>query len=425
MTAAPIRPRKLVGRVLVAAVAATLLLPATAASADAAKLGVVEIKAHRGGALQFHLPEESLALLTRAAESGLAWVESDVVFTSDGVGVLQHSDAIGGGASGSASCTQEGRAIHTMTWAELSLVTCSFEGATEPIARLDDVVTMLASHPGTKVDLEVKTYPGQSVAEKNEWMKQTLIATAPLHQRMTISSFAWRDVAATAKTYAPGTYFLALEYANLMKLAKNNVYANIDRAVALGASGFGFNVTSSDEASLAYLRARGLDPQVYDLVTDQQFRFALGIGQNLLLADDPDHVAGLVSSLLGQRPTPTYRTTRLASRTVLTSSIAKGARAYPRVMGSSGLVPSSAQNQFGGVRLVLKVVAKASSGKVEIAPRGSRVGKDGVRVSVRKGTHSYVVYVSGGDAGKVRVLTTSKKKVKITLSVTGYRTARY
>ncbi len=415
-------------RLLIAVVALALVAGVSAATpASAAKLQSVQVKAHRGGPVAFGAPEESLELLTRAAKAGVAWVESDVVYTSDGVAVLQHGDAIGGGGTGSSDCGADaGRKIHTMTWAEVSAVRCTYAGVTEPLARLDDVVAMLAGYPKVKVDLEVKTYSGQSVAEENEWMRRTLLATAPLHSRMSISSFAWRDVAETVRQYGPKTYFLALEYANLMKLGANNVYATIDQAKKLGVDGFGYNVNSSDQGEIAYQLARGIGVHLYDLTTDQEYRFALGNGQQVVGADDPTHVASLVKALKGKRPSPKYHTTLLKkSAKVLGGKLAKGTRVYPQVMGASGLVPASAQNQFAGVRLKVTVVAKKSSGKVEVAPRGSRVGKDGKRISVRKGTHSYTLYVSPGDAGKVRVMTTSKSAVTVTLTVTGYRKATY
>lgn len=402
-----------------------------AAPAGATKLQTVEVKAHRGGPVAFGLPEESLALLTKAAASGVAWVESDVVYTSDGVAVLQHGDAIGGGGTGSSDCGADaGRKIHTMTWAEVSAVRCAYAGVAEPIAKLDDVVAMLAGYPKVKVDLEVKTYSGQSLAEENEWMQRTLVATESLHPRMSISSFAWRDVAKTItdfrSAHSPKLYFLALEYANLMKLGSNNVYATIDQAKKLGVDGLGYNVNSSDQGEIAYQLARGIGVHLYDLSSDQEFRFALGNGQVTVGADDPTHVAALIKALKGKRPTPKYHTTMLKKyKKVLTSTVVKGKRLYPQVMGVTGLVPASAQNQFAGVRLKLTVVAKKSSGKIEVAPRGSRVGKDGTRVSVRKGTHSYTLYVSPGDVGKVRVMTTSKSSVKVTLTVTGYRKATY
>jgi len=417
-------------RVLCVAAAMGLLvaLP-SAAPADAAKLQGIEVKAHRGGPVGFGLPEESLALLTKAAASGVAWVESDVVYTSDKVGVLQHGDEIGGGGTGSSDCgADKGRKIHTMTWEQVSAVRCIYQGSTEPIAKLDDVVSMLAAYPKVKVDLEVKTYSGQSVEEENDWMQRTLVATASLHPRMSISSFAWREVATTIRQYGPKAYFLALEYADKMKLATNDVYAMLKQAKKLGVDGLGYKVNSADEAELAYQRALGIELHLYDLKSDQEFRYAIGNGQHVLGADDPAHVAGLVAKLKGKRPAPTYRRTLLAKSVKVLGSgtrLAKGTRLYPQVMGSTGLVPTSAQNQFAGVRLKLTVVAKKSSGKIEIAPRGSRVGKDGKRISVRKGTHSYTLYVSPGDAGKVRVMTTSRSAVKVTLTVTGYRRATY
>jgi glycerophosphoryl diester phosphodiesterase len=418
-----------VSATLVVAVAtglAVMGLPAPSPAA-AAGLRTVEVKAHRGGPLAFKLPEESLALLTRAAASGVAWVESDVVYTADGVAVLQHGDAIGGGDSGRSTCGADtGRAIHTMTWAEVAPVRCSYAGVSKPIARLDEVVAMLARYPGVKVELEVKTYPGQSPESMNDWMKRTLLATASLHPRMAIDSFVWRSVAATVAEHGPDVYFLALESARKMWLATNDVYATLDQARKLGVDGIGYTVNLSDESVLAYQRALGLGVHLHNLVTDEQFRFALGNGQQVLGTDDPSHVTRLVTSLKGKRPTARYRTTLLKkSKKVLSGRLAGGAAVYRRVMEGKGLVPAKKQNQLAGIRLKLTVVAKKSSGAVEVAPHGSRVGRDGRRIQLRKGTHRYVLYVSPGNAGKVRVLSTSASSVKLTLTVTGYRKTAY
>ncbi|MBA3020020.1 glycerophosphodiester phosphodiesterase family protein [Propionicimonas sp.] len=401
------------------------------AQSQAAALPSLEVKAHRGGWLAYDAPEESLKALTAAAEDGVDWVEFDVVFTKDGVAVLQHGDVVGGGSSGSAICTpRAGEKIHELTWAQVADVHCTDKasGDVQPIARLAEVLTMLASHPGAKVDLEVKTYSGQSLQQKKQWMAWTLGQTRAIHSRMSISSFAWRELAGVIRTWAPKAYFLALEYAHLVSLGKNAAYANIRQAKKVGADGFAYNVNSSEVGHLKFVRAMGLGVHLYDFDTggpkySEQVKFAIANGQRVLGADNPQHLRTFIAGLGGQLPTPRLVVTGLKTKTVLSTTLKSSKRRYPQIMGSKSTVPSSAQNQLDSVRLRVKITASRSGGLVELAPRNSRVGVDGVRLKVRKGTHSYVVYVSAGDHGDLRVRTT--RTVKLSIAVTGYRTARF
>lgn len=418
--------------VLVAIPLTAALLPWTP-PAQAAPLSAVQIKAHRGGWLAYGAPEESLKAETAAAEDGVDWIEFDVVFTSDKVPVLQHADAIGGGPSGSASCTHAGEAIHLMTWEQLSQVRCTdpTSGDVQPIARLDQVMTMLTTNPlaaNTKVDIEVKSYSGQSLTQKKEWMKATLQATKAIHPRMSISTFSWRQLAGTIRTYSPKAYFLALEYAKYLSFAKNPVFSNVLRAKKAGADGFAYNVNVSAVGQLKFLRTNKVGIHLYDFDTygpnyAQQVRFAIANGQRVVGADNPNQLRTLVASLGGQVPVGQLVVTDLAPATVLNKTLTASKRGYPQVFGSARTVPSAAQNQFDSVRLDVVVKAKASGGTLELAPRGSRVGKDGVRLKLRKGTHRYQVFVSPGDYGDLRVKTTRKAKVKVI--VTGYRTQQY
>ncbi|MCE1174560.1 MAG: hypothetical protein LWW77_08145 [Propionibacteriales bacterium] len=408
------------------------LLPAIP-TADAAPLPTLEVKAHRGGWLAYAAPEESLKAETAAAEDGVDWIEFDVVFTADGVPVLQHGDAIGGGSTGSATCTHAGEAIHLMTWAQVAEVQCTdrASGDTQPIARLDQVMNMLTTNPlaaRTKVDLEVKTYSGQSLTQKKAWMKAALIATKPIHSRMSISTFYWRQLASTIRSYGPKAYFLALEYAKYLTFAKNPVFSNVVAAKKAGADGFAYNVSVSAVGQLKFLTANKMGIHLYDFDTygpnyAPQVRFAIANGQRVIGADNPHQLRALVASLGGQRPVGQLVVTDLARASVLNKTLTASKRAYPQVFGSTRTVPASAQNQFDSVRLDVVVTAKASGGTLEVAPRGSRVGKDGVRLKLRKGTHTYQLFVSPGDYGDLRVKTTRKAKVKVI--VTGYRTQQY
>lgn len=419
--------RRLLGSLLTLPLLVGALISAPPSAA--APLPSLQVKAHRGGWLAYGVPEESLAALTAAVNDGVPWIEFDVVYTADGVAVLQHDDAIGGGLTGSATCTRAGERIHLMTWAEVGNVQCtdSTSGAVAPVATLRQVLSMLATNPRaakTKVDLEVKTYPGQPLAEKKAWMTATLKATTAIHARMTISTFFWRELAATVTRYAPTAHFLALEYAKYVTIAKNPIYTNARLAKKVGADGFAYNVNSSDVGQLHFLRALGLDVHLYDFDTNgpnyaQQVRFAIANGQRVIGADDPRQARALIASLAGTLPVGHWVSTPLAPTTVMKRKLTKSKRAYPQVFGSVGAVPASTQRQFGAVQVKVTIAAKATGGSVEVAPRGSRVGKDGVRLKIRKGTRASTVWVSPGDYGDVRVRAT--RKATVTLVVVGYR----
>lgn len=408
--------------ILALVVLMALVMPAGAPPSSAASLQGVEIKAHRGGSVAYGAPEESLKLLSRAAAAGVDWVEFDVVYTKQGTAVLQHSDAVGGGATGSATCTHAGAAIHLMTDAQVQQVRCGGE----PIATLAQVLQLLRGYPKTKIDLEVKAYTGQSLASKQDWMRRTLVTTAGFHSRMAISTFHWRQLAPLITRAAPKARFVALEYAKLIRLAKNKAYANARLAKKLGADGFGYAVTSADVGLVRFLRALGLGVELYgftDARFGEQVRFALYLGQRVLSDDNPPRLTALVKALRSKVPVARQITTSLKAKTVLRTKLTRSKRRYPQVFGSAGTVPTRVQNQLSGVRLKIRVTAKKSGGLVEVSPRNSRVGRDGVRFKIRKGTHTYRAYVSPGDLGDLRVRTT--RTVQILVAVTGYRTARF
>ncbi|MGU9950995.1 MAG: glycerophosphodiester phosphodiesterase family protein [Gammaproteobacteria bacterium WSBS_2016_MAG_OTU1] len=104
---------------------------------------------HRG--LAAHAPENTLAGIRRAAESGLRWVEIDVRLAADGVAVLSHDDSLRRCGGGSVRIRHENSA----RLAQIP-VSCGFaEYAQECVPSLTDVLA-LANELNIGVVVEIK-----------------------------------------------------------------------------------------------------------------------------------------------------------------------------------------------------------------------------------------------------------------------------
>jgi glycerophosphoryl diester phosphodiesterase len=106
--------------------------------------------AHRGGVVAANAPENSLAAIQLAALHGYDMVELDVRETKDGSLVLFHG--LGGGSL-LADCGVRA-AVEDLTAGELARI--RYRGSTEPIAGLDDALSLCASL-GLGVMLDLKS----------------------------------------------------------------------------------------------------------------------------------------------------------------------------------------------------------------------------------------------------------------------------
>lgn len=112
--------------------------PPPASSAPARCCAVV---AHRGGSLE--APENTWSAVEHVVELGLAWMETDLRVSADGVVVLSHDPDLGRVAGDS-------RAIGSLTWRELEGLD---SGDGRPPVRLDDV---LAAFPDLRLNVDLK-----------------------------------------------------------------------------------------------------------------------------------------------------------------------------------------------------------------------------------------------------------------------------
>ena len=114
---------------------------------------VPELVAHRGYALRF--PENTLSALRAALDAGARWLEVDVQISSDGVPFLFHDRNM-------QRMCGVGGALHERSAAQLAELRASEPGrfgdrfAGEPLARLSDLLALLAERPEAFAFVELK-----------------------------------------------------------------------------------------------------------------------------------------------------------------------------------------------------------------------------------------------------------------------------
>lgn len=418
---------------LLAALVAALCLPlaATPSAAEALTpplpVGDVLLQAHRGGKA-LGAPENSLALFQLAIDSGIVdRIETDLHITSDNVLVIMHDQAL------PARCTSAGALIHQLTWAQLQTVRCGSEvapapGEGEPVPSLSQVFDLVRAS-GMALNLEMKSYTGITAAAKANFahlaVKAVVESGLPAGQVM-LSSYYWRDYAGVVKAEGPGIFFSALEFtASAQPVDK--VFTTIRQAKALGVDAFAGPMKYSNEGLLAFIRDYGgMNVGLMDTDGISDLRFALAHGLRNVTNDDPVATLADLTSLLGQikaNPlTLKVTTTVVPVKTVLKKSMHKYAKSYPQVIGKTGPLAVAVARQLKAVTFAVTITGKGH-GTVELAPSGSRVGIDGVRVKIPKGKKTYTVATTPGDGGDVRVRVTGKAKVVV--KVIGYQRADY
>lgn len=390
----------------------------TASAAITVRAKDLRIQAHRGGP-DLGAPENSVELFRLAVASGVVdRIETDVRVTSDNVLVLFHDAALSG------RCTGAVGFLHQLAWSELRAVRCDGQ----PIPKLEEIFDVVR---GTKValNLELKHYDGMTTAQKQDFAKRVVTATLASRlpkSQVQLSSWFWRSYAGVVKKYGKGLRFSALELATRSQ-PTDAIYASVRRAKSLGVDGYAVSIKHAQRSLLAFIRNYGgMTVGVMDRSNLAETRYALANGVRTFTSDDPVRAKADLEDLLAAikaKPLKLRTTqTALPKVKVLSKSMKKSAKAFPQVIGQRGLVPATAARQLDSVKLSVKITGKGS-GTVELAPSGSRVGVDGVRIRIPKGTRTFTVKASPGDGGRLRVRVTGNAKV--TVSVIGYARADY
>jgi len=412
----------------------TMTQQPTAANAAVDGQGV-GVEAHQGGAALG--PANSLQLYATAIDLGVEVIELDVQFTSDHVAVINHEDRISDETASRAArdgvlvrnCDHDGWLIHTHTAAQVARIRC----AGQPLPTLAQVIE-LVKPSRTRINLEIKTFDDvrggtslvQSAASRRDYARRAVqqMLDGGMKGRFFVSSFAWRDVADTVRAIDPGVPMMAIERSAHMNQAHTHAfpYRAIRDAKSKGVDGFALDARYAQVNFLDFIKASGMYPMLWNLPTEARARFAIASGVPLLSANDPIQARSLLDSLADWEPVATVTSGSLSGTTVVNETVSAGEVEYPRVINGYHLVPTSAQSRLSGARLQVTITGKGT-GTVELIPRNSRSGIDGVRIPIPNGTSTTTVVVAPGDHGALRVTSSVSSKVK--LKVIGWENVNY
>lgn len=365
---------------------------------------VFGVTAHRGGALE--RPENSLEAFQYSVEQDFDAIETDLLFTLDGHGVMSHNDTL------PSRCSHAGQKLHLMTLDEVREVRCAdLNGElTVPIPTFEEFATAVANSP-MSIALDVKTYPGQPASGEREYARRAvlLLQQYGLTERAGIVSFRWATALPVIRELAP----------NLRVTALDNKPMNLSRvalAAKLGATGYGVKVENSPVNLLTYTRSLGVVPVPWDVRGDEALAYSLYFGSSIrhLSTDTPAATrAALIAGEIDINPKPKHVRTSLPTPVTIAKKATYKAkkRKYPVVMGVA--VPADQLAMLETVTLSVKVTKGPGKGYLYGGAAGSPL-KSSVKVKLPKGTKTVKLKVPVGDAGKIRLYTSRKATLKVT-----------
>ena len=420
MTAPSRRPRALATLALAAAL--TLGSPATSPAQTTGSDGkpitnaagvTFGVLSHRGGALE--APENSVAAYTRSVAAGFDSIETDIVFTRDGHGVMSHYDALPD------RCTSPGTGIHTMTLAQVALVRCADLAGdlVVPIPTFEQLAEALAANLDVGLTLDIKSYEGQSARSKRSWAAKAmkLVRSHGLLPRTSVLTFNWADVLPTVRSYAPRAYVLALDHGTVD-------LGRVRLAAKLGADGFGIKMKYTSTFLAGYVKRKGMDCVPWEVVGDEQRAFSIHYGGMLQLfsTDTPTLTRSqLVAGDIDLNPVPRPATTTLATPVTISSGTYRAdQRHYSAV--STRAVPTADLAMLRDVTLAVTVTGGTGRGTLSVGAYASPLSTS-TTVALPKGTATLTVKAPLGTALKLRIYTT--RTVKLTVKVVAYTRVRF
>lgn len=371
------------------------------------------ILSHRGGRLEW--PENSVEAYTHSVAAGFDAIETDIVFTSDGRGVMSHYDTL------TDRCTQAGRAIHQMTLAQVAEVRCKdLSGQfTVPIPTFEQLAEALAADDEVGLTLDIKTYTGQSAAGRRSWAKKAigLVKEHGLLSRTSVISFKWDTVLPTILAAAPKMYVLALDYGTM----------DLDRvrlAAKLGAGGYGIRMKYTSAYLATYVKAKGMDSVPWEVVGTEARAFTIHYGGPLQLfsTDTPTTSRReLVEGVIDLNPVPNPTTTTLDAPVTISDTTYRADRKQYKVVGTKA-VPDAALAMLRDVTVTVTVTGGTGTGSLYIGASSSPTSSS-TRVALPASGRTVTVRAPLGDGRKLRLWTT--RTVKLTVKVVAYTRVRF
>lgn len=419
----PALPRIL--RASTALLAAAALAVSSAASTPAQTLGpdgkpvtndagvTFGVAAHRGGMDQW--PENSVEAYTHSVAAGFDMIEADIVFTSDGYGVMNHFDTLHD------RCTDAGRAIHTMTLEEVQQVRCEDLNGDKvvPIPTFEDLADVLAGQTDTGLMLDLKTYTGQSTASRQTWARSAvqLVKSHGLLDQTEFITFYWASMLPAIRDEAPDSYVLALEHGGL----------NLDRvrlAASLGADGYGVPMEKTSAFLASYVKSLGMDSTPWQVFDEEQRAFTISYGgkHQLFISNSPSTTqARLLDGTIDINPVRKPTTTTLDAPVTISKATYKAkVKKYPKV--GTSIVPADAIPMLRDVTLTVKVTGGKGKGHLYVGAYSAPTST-GTTVRLPDGTKTLTLRAPLGDGRKLRIYTT--RTVELRVKVTAYARIRF
>jgi len=367
------------------------------------------IVAHRGGADV--RPENSVEAYRYSVAQAFDVIETDLLFTRDGHGVMTHNDVL------PSRCTYSGRRVHELTLTQVRSVRCAdLSGRkTVPIPTFAEFAAVVKPSD-IRIELDVKTYSGQPASGERRYAERAvnLLKQHGLLERASILTYRWDTTLSTIRRLAPGIRVVGLDN-------KPMDLARVRLAASLGADGYGIKAKDSPTNLLKYIKAKGMDPVPWEVRGTQLQAYAIHFSGPVYGVSSDDPAAAredLLSGRININPTATTVVRNLAKRVTVAARTTYQANEprYPRVMGVA--VPWSRLAMLESVSVKVTVYNGPGSGQLNLGASGSPYSS-GIKVALPRGTKSLWVKVPVGNGGKIRVFTTRRASVK--LEVVAYR----
>jgi glycerophosphoryl diester phosphodiesterase len=261
----------------------------TAAVRPAGVAGSITVMAHQGGWESY--PLETLPAFTAAAESG-ATVETDVLWTADGVAIMVHDERTT--APGKADpdhpmvCQGGPYRVSKTTWEVLrtrcrTLASASKDGRTYPIPTLNATLKKIAAIPGAQIVVEMK--PEHPTATQiREYL--AAITKYDLAER-TISSSFYPDALAQIQAQATQGK-VPLRYLRMLRPIPGQNLPTPDELSGQGLWGVALRNDIATRGNIAGLHAKKLAVVVWTVDTVAQWNAAKQAEADLVLTNKPD-----------------------------------------------------------------------------------------------------------------------------------------
>jgi glycerophosphoryl diester phosphodiesterase len=234
----------------------------------------IEIVGHRGAAGV--APENTLPSFEAAWSAGVAWVETDVRLTRDGVPVLLHDATL------ERTTTGHG-AVSAVTWEELRRLDAgirfasSFAGTRVP--RLAELLTAAPDHSGVLIELKAE-------AQRADLLIQQVLSAveaAGATESVRMISFEPELLERIARTLLDRTL-----PTGLIASTPDNL---VETALRLGCAAVHPRLTALSPALVAAAHAAGLRVNTWTANTAEQVRHAADAGVDEITTDFPVMVA--------------------------------------------------------------------------------------------------------------------------------------